>query len=264
MLQITVYKNVTNDVFYCYSNMDVSKPKQGVMRLLALCGLFLLVMLSSCSTRIDGVVLEGGEAELSLKASLEPRTLALIHSMRVFMGESSNAPILDGLSISRSMAASSGIRSVSLSNTSPSALEGLISISNLGDFLAGDDVRGRFIAYAEGAGASSLVIALDRDSAPVIISRLPPEAGEYLSALMAPAVLGERSTRQEYLDLLAMVYGRPLADEIAAARILVSLEFPRPPTAVLGGNAAGRRAEFDIPLLDVLVLERPLRYEVNW
>lgn len=225
-----------------------------------------LAAFSSCSAGIEGVVREGGAAEISLKTSLEPATVALIRSIRGFMGEKADAPILDGPEISRSLAVSPGILAVSLKNTGPTGLEGGISISNVGDFLASDDVKTRFITYKEGRGAgnSSVTISLDRESAPFIIARLSAEVGEYLSALMAPAVLGVKSSRQEYIQLLAMVYGRPLADEIAAARIRVSIEFPRQLIAVIGGTVAGRRAEFDILLTDLIVLEHSLNYEVKW
>jgi hypothetical protein len=226
----------------------------------------LLALFFSCSARIDGVVREGGGAELSLKMSLEPRTTALIRSLQGFMGEATGAAILDGAAIGRSMAAAPGIRSISLINTGPAALEGTISISNVGDFLSAGAGQAKFITYTEGrsAGASSITIVLNRISAPALISRLSPEAGEYLEALMAPVVLGESSTRQEYLGLVSLVYGRALADEIAAARIRASIEFPRPLAAVRGGIASGRFAEFDIPLVDLLVLEQPLTYEISW
>jgi len=224
------------------------------------------LVFSSCSAGIEGAVREGGAAEISLKTSLEPATLALIRSIRGFLGDAADTPVLDGPEISRSLAVSPGIRAVSLKNTGPSSLEGGISISNVGDFLASDDEKSRFITYTDGQGAgnSSLIIKLDRESAPFIIARLSAEAEEYLTALLAPVVLGEKCTRQEYLDLLAMIYRRPLADEIAAARILVSIEFPRQVTAVKGGNAAGKKAEFNIPLTDLLVLENPLNYEIRW
>jgi len=93
---------------------------------------------------------------------------------------------------------------------------------------------------------------------------LSPEVEEYLSALMAPAVLGETSTKKEYLDLLASIYGRPLANETEAALIKLNVEFPRNVSSVQGGIARGRQAEFNVPLVDILVLESPLRYEVNW
>jgi hypothetical protein len=114
------------------------------------------------------------------------------------------------------------------------------------------------------AGSSSIIINIDRNSAPALISQLSPELTEYLSALMSPVILGQPMSRQDYLNLVAMIYGRPLADEIAAARIRARIEFPRPLTSVQGGTAAGNRAEFEISLLDLLVLETPLRYEVRW
>ena len=248
----------------------VSKDMAGTIKkstfvLLAL----LAAALSSCSARIEGAVTTGGAAELTLISSLEPRTAGLIRSIRGFMGDAQDGPILDGPVMSRSMAAAPGIRAVSLRNTGPAALEGSISISKVGDFLfagesPGAEARRRFITFNEGEGSSFLIIYMDMDTAPDLFSSLSPEVEEYLLALLAPAVLGEASTRQEYLDLISVIYGRAQAAEIAAARILVSIEFPRPPASVQGGRASGRRAEFDIPLVDLLVLEEPLRYEVRW
>ena len=250
----------------------------------------LLVAVLSCSAEIEGMVREGGAADLTLKSSLGPRTIALIRSLQDFMGAkanppgshggqgSSGVPILDGPAISRSMAAAPGVRSVSLQEPRPagqaaaagSALDGTISLSNVGDFLSGTGVNGlsaaKFITYSEGksAGSSSIVVTLDKDRAPDVISRLSPEVGDYLNALMAPVVLGECSTKQEYLDLLTQVYGRSLSDEIAAAHIRAAIEFNRPITAVQGGSGKGKKAEFDIPLVDLLVLEKPLVWEISW
>ena len=220
----------------------------------------------SCTAGIEGEFKEGGEVNLTLKTALGPRMIALIRSLRGFMGEDGNEPILDGLAISQSIAASPGARAVRLVNTGPSALDGIISISKVDDFLSAGASKTRFISYTEGreAGTSSVVILIDRNSAPEIISRLSSEVEEYLSALMAPVVLGETSTRREYLQLITSVYGRPLADEIAAARLKASIEFPRPVKTAAGGNIVGRKVEFDVPIVDILVLEKPLRYELSW
>jgi len=221
----------------------------------------------SCSARIDGIVKEGGAADLILKASLQSRTAALISSLRAFMGSADMAaPVLDGPAIGRSMAASPGIKTVSLVNTTPSALDGSLQITNVGDFLASGNTKSRFVTFAEGkdAGSSSIIVILDRDSVPEFISKLSPEVSDYLSALMAPVVLGETSSAKEYLDLVASIYGRPLSDEIAQARIQAFVEFPRPITDISGGIATGKKAEFNIPLLNILVMENPLSYKVSW
>jgi hypothetical protein len=236
------------------------------MRTLKSCSFLLFVpflaVFLSCSARIDGVVMVGGAAEINVRASLGPRTVGLVQSLRGFMGDTRNTPILNAETINRSLTAASGIKSASLKNAGSEALEGSIAISNVGDFLLSE--KDMFITYNEGTDSSSITVVLDRNSAPLIISRLSREVEEYLSALMAPVAQGEYMPAREYLELVAMIYGRPLSDEIAGARIRASIEFPRPVKSVTGGSYAGRRAEFDIPLLDILVLERPLRYEVNW
>lgn len=224
----------------------------------------LLVLFLSCVAEINGVVREGGAAEFSLDAAMGPRTTALIRSLRMFAGAPADAPILDGAAIAHSMALAPGVSAASLRNTSPEAMEGNIAISNIGDFLALPYAETRFITFTESGGTSSITIVLDRTSAPQLISALSEEISGYLSALMAPIALGMPMTAREYIDLLAMIYTRPLADEIAAARIRMTIEFPRPIRAIQGGTFSGNRAVFDIPLLDILVLEQPLRYEVSW
>jgi len=247
-------------VFYCYFNMTSNK-QLSVLFLLPL-----LLVFSSCSTMIDGMVREGGAADVALETAMEPRATAVIRSIKAFIGAPADAPILDGAAMSASMAAAPGVRAVSLTNTSPTALNGSVSISNVADFLIAGDAHGQFITFTEGpaAGTSSITVNLDRASAPALISRLSPELEGQLSALMAPVILGETMTRQAYLNMISMIYGRAFADEIAAARIRASVEFPRRITAIHGGTAAGNRAEFDIALVDLLVMEQPLRYEISW
>ena len=226
--------------------------------------LFSVVLISSCSARVDGVVLDGGSAEVELSASLGPRTIALIRSVRGFMGETNEAPILDGPGISGSMSTAPGINSINLVNNSPSVIGGAISISNVGDFLALAGTESRLITYTNEANHSSIIIYLDMENAPLFVSMLSPEVEEYLMTLMVPFVVGERFTKDEYLALLTAVYGAPLADEIRGASIRALIQFPRPVRSVEGGAYTGRNAEFNISLLDLLVLEEPLRYEVRW
>jgi hypothetical protein len=195
---------------------------------------------------------------------------ALIRSLSALGGSSAGAsalperPVIDGPAIGASMAAAPGIARVSLRNTGPAAVEGEILISRIDDFLSQPENRGaeRFITYTPSPGR--LTLSLDRNSGPRIIALVSPEVKDYLSALMAPVATGEKLSGTEYLNLVASVYGRAAADEIAAARIYASVDFPGPLQAVRGGSFSGRRAEFAVPLLDLLVLENPLEYEARW
>jgi hypothetical protein len=64
--------------------------------------------------------------------------------------------------------------------------------------------------------------------------------------------------------LITSFYNKAISDEIASSTIRASITFPGNITGVRGGSFSGRRADFNIQLLDFLVLENPLVYEVYW
>jgi hypothetical protein len=171
------------------------------------------------------------------------------------------------------MAVAPGIESVNLQNRTPSRIAGNIRISRVDEFLALPSVSGAegtvekgFISFVPGNPPedSRLVITMDRNAAPLLLGMISDDVRDYLSALMAPAATGERLSRGEYLELVGAFYGKALADEIAAARIITVIGFPGPVVSVKGGTFSENQARFDIPLADLLVLENPLKYEVVW
>jgi hypothetical protein len=164
------------------------------------------------------------------------------------------------------MASAPGIKSVALRNSNPTTIEGTISILQVDAFLAvpGNGGTTNFIRYEQTNTGGKLQITLDRNSGPRILTLLSSDVQDYLSALMAPVATGENLSQREYLALVQSVYGKAVAEEIAAARIQVTIDFPGSVSTIRGGRFAGNQAEFTIPLGDILVLERPLVYEVSW
>jgi hypothetical protein len=236
-----------------------------------------VLLLSSCAAHITGKLDPDSSGDFFITAALQPRVSALIRSLSAVMGEESPPEfILDGGALAQSMSAAPGIASVSFRNTGPAAIEGPVKISRIGEFLAPAGASGSgagegFITFdqalpgsSSGDGGSRCTIRVDRESGPEILSLISPDVSDYLSALMAPIATGELLTKEEYLGLVASLYGKAVADEISRASIRASIEFPGPVTAVRGGTWSGRRAEFDIPLADILVLSPPLVYEVLW
>jgi hypothetical protein len=222
--------------------------------------------LFSCTARIDGNIMENGSAVMTVSMSLGQRITALICSLAEAGGRPAGqepAQILDGQSIARSMLQAPGIDSVILKNTSPSAVEGQARISQINIFLASADGKG-FITFEQGRSGGRCGFSINLENGPVILGHLSSEISDYLNALMAPIATGEKMTKNEYLELVGSFYNKSISDEIASSRIRVSVEFPGAVTSAKGGTFSGRRAAFDIPLLDLLVLETPLSYEVNW
>ena len=226
---------------------------------------FALFTLLSCASRIEGSLAADGSAALSVSMSLEPRMTALIRSLSAAGGRT-EGPVLDGPAIAMSMLNAPGVASVSLRNTAPAAVEGRVQISRISEFLSAADSRAgaRFITFQQEQRGGRCQISINRQYGPEILELLSSEIADYLNALMAPIATGEEMTKSEYLELVALFYNQTISNEIAGSRILASLEFPGQVTAARGGTFSGRRASFNIPLLDLLVLETPMVYEVTW
>lgn len=220
--------------------------------------------LFSCAARITGSLQETSQAELVVHASLQPRMAALLRRLAAAAGSvSTDRPVLDGAVIAASLAAAPGIASASFRNTAPAVIEGPVQVSRIGELLASNRGVG-FIQFEQGASGGRCLITLSRDSAPQLLSLLSPEFTACLGALMAPLATGEALGKAEYLALVGMVYGSGIADEISQSSIAVSVEVPGPVQTVRGGTFSGRRADFAIPLLDLLALETALTYELVW
>jgi len=228
---------------------------------------YLLIFLTapaffSCAARIDGNIAANGFAVLTVNMSLGQRITALIRSMAAAGGQEP-LQILDGQSISQSMSQSPGIESVSFKNTSQSAVEGQVKISKINLFLAAADGKG-FITFEQGRTGGKCVLSINIENSQVILGHLSTDISDYLNALMAPVATGEKMNKDEYLELVGSFYNKGISDEIAASRIRLSIDFPGVVTTVKGGTFSGKKANFDIPLVDLLVLQTPLVYEVNW
>jgi hypothetical protein len=222
------------------------------------------LLLLSCSGQADVAIRQNGAAEISLDLSLGDHSAALLRSFSSVLG-AGPGPVIDGPAVAASISAAPGVAGAELSNRDPASIGGSITLTRIDEFLRPPAASGNAaLPFITWDGAGTLAFSLDRETSPALMALFSADVGDYLSALMAPCATGDPLSRQEYVALLGSVYGRALADEVSAARIGLGLEVPGTVTGTLGGSFRGRRARFEIPLLDFLVLDRPLRYEVSW
>ena len=185
---------------------------------------------------------------------------ALLRNLSAAAAQAADKPLLDGPAIALSMSAAPGIASVSFKNTAPTAIEGPVRVSRISALGGGAG----FISFEQNSSGGRCLISISRDTGPEILGMLSPEITDYLAALMAPLATGESLSKAEYLALVSSIYSKAISDEISRSKILASITFPGTIRSVRGGTFSGRRVDFDIPLVDLLVLETPLIYEVDW
>jgi hypothetical protein len=199
-----------------------------------------------------------------VSAALSPAFAAKMGDFRTFsQGAEASGPLIDAPEIARSLSGAPGMGSVSFRNTGPAGLEGPVKIARLGEFLSPPG-RAGFINFTENSDGGRVVITLNRETVPVMLGLISPDAIYYLNFIFAPIVTGDELSEDEYLDQISMFHNPAVAEELSRAEIRVSVSFPGPLVSVRGGSFSGRSAEFVIPLVELLVLTRPLSYEAVW
>jgi hypothetical protein len=212
----------------------------------------------SCSGRITGAVQTNEQGAFIIEAELAPASARLLAPLSPATVSGRSAPVLDAGVISLSLRDAPGISSAQLQNTTLENIAGSIGFTKISDFLTAGEFR--FITWEQ----NRAVIALDRSSGPLMVTMLSQDISDYLSAIMAPIATGEPLSTAEYLRLVTSVYGNAIAREIESAEVSATITFPGRITMVEGGVFSGSTARFRAKLIDLLVLETPLRYEVHW
>jgi hypothetical protein len=224
----------------------------------------------SCSTSITGRMSADGSARLVLQSALFPGMNRLLNRLGPQDG---SAPVLDAALLNAAFSAMPGIKAAYLGNTPSGGVEGRIEAVDTAQFFNGlssaapakNAVTGPpFAVWEQTANGGRLAVTLNRETGRELVSRVSTDMADYLSALMAPIATGEAIDKAGYLELVASVYGKTVADEIDRARLSIKLDFPGNVEGVIGGTYSGSRAEFEIPLIDTLVLDRTLFYEIRW
>jgi hypothetical protein len=228
--------------------------------------------ISACSARYQLVLRESGAADAEVSAALEPLTARLVANLADF-GRSegtgaSAGPVLDAADLSQTLRGSPGVTSVSFRNPDAGSVAGTVSLGNIERFLSspadGRTSATRFVRIERSGTGGRLTVSIDRQSGAALLASLSPDIVDYVSALMAPVATGENIGRSEYLALVETMYGKGIAAEIAGATIRASVQLPGDAVSVRGGSFSGRRAEFLVPLVDLLVLEKTVSIEAAW
>ncbi len=232
---------------------------------------------TSCSGEITGSLGANGSAKIRAKSALLPSVSALIGAVAANSGTGGSS-ILDAVILSKSLKAERGVESAEFRNTTRDGVEGTVSLSQVHDFLTPNQRfnEARFISCEQTTAGGKLSLTLSRANAPEIARSLSPDMTDYLSCLMSPGFTkdwGFITTKDEYLRQLKITYntlrsnrglGNALASDLQKAEVRVIVELPGTVTVVRGGTFTGNRAEFKVPALDLLVLEKPLVYEATW
>jgi len=226
------------------------------------------LLLAGCSSDIAASLKADGGARVAVQAEVPAALAAKFRKLaQASSGEEVDAgvPLFDTEAIRKAAAERPWMRVASLSRPSPESIKAEIEVLSLEKLAASKDLAGSgLLAVSRGAGWAELRIRLDRGCAAAAAKLFPGIDPYLMEALSPPALEEEPVTAAEYRTMLKSVLGEKAMPAMEAAAISISLTAPGKVVESAGGSLEGGVLKARIPIIDALVLERPIEIRLRW
>jgi hypothetical protein len=224
--------------------------------------LLLTVGLASCATSVVGSIAPQGSARLSIDISI-PAPLA--EKLRNLSQAKPGAPLFDASAIRKSFENRPGIELLALSEPRADSIRALLSVRSLADLADSPELRGtNLITVSSGPGWHELRVRLERGQAAALTKLFPGIDPYMMDALSPPALEPDPVTVADYRSMLASVLGERVMAALDSARASVSLTVPGVIIDSGGGKIEQNSLSVSIPVIDALVLEKPIEFWIRW
>jgi hypothetical protein len=225
------------------------------------------VLLASCSARIASVVAPDGSARLSIRAEV-PAPLAAKFRRLAASGQQPSGqalPLFDAAAIRRSISTHPGLNLIELSQPNLDSIQFEAMVRSLELLAASPDLKDSgLLSITRGAGWTEWRIHLGRDRAKMVSALFPGIDPNLLEALSPPALEEDPLSSDEYRTMLTGILGEKTMPAMEEAAITLSLTAPGKVLASGGGKLDGTTLTATIPVLQALVLEKPIELWLRW
>jgi len=226
------------------------------------------VLFSACSAQAFTVIKADGGASISVQASV-PETIAVKFRKLASVGESSGSgpagSFFDAAAIRSSLAKKPGISVLSLEQPSPYSINLKLSVRSLDELAAFPDLKSAgVLAFSRGPLWTECRLRLVRGEASALSSLMPGIDPNLLDALSPPALEEDPVTAEEYKTMLKTVLGEKAMPAMEAAAIKLNITAPGAVIGSGGGSLSGSTLSAKLPIIDLLVLEKPIEIWIRW
>ena len=179
---------------------------------------FLLFLLCSCKTELKISVLPSGKIAVeycAVPGKAFSETILAISGEEIYSDE----PIVFNANQIKTSVDQTGLEEVDVSGVKNSTLDikGIIP-SDKTDIFS----KSGIIKY--GTTAKDVEIVISVENLQKFYELCPEQFQNYIDLFMSPAFTGEEMTTEEYVDLVASVYGQELADEVLTSKLKITLQ----------------------------------------
>jgi hypothetical protein len=247
-----------------------SDAMQNIARLAVLSALAVTAMaLSGCSGHYAINIEAGGAASAHMETSLDEGVIrGVMTRMAEYAGEEAPAagePFFDKKAISDSFAGRKDVNLKKVEILGPASMAVTVSVPDIAKVGSQNGGESPFFKLKKANGLNTLMFSLDRGNVARLPEIFPTMDSGLLELLSPPSLYGDDISAQEYRDSsLALFLGTKNLPSIDKSAAEIKITVPSKITASTGGKAEGATFTASLPLLTVLVLERPFEFSLSW
>lgn len=179
----------------------------------------LLISLFSCSPKISIVIKNNSSVDMGIEIDTGKTVESTI---RALGGLDAENPLFESDLVVKSFS-SAGLLVNEIKYPSSAGISINASSPSLQDALS---AAPEIVRQDNSEKGHSIEIVLNKKNLKDIMSFMPQESMDYIDLLMAPSFTDEQMSQSEYLELIGIVYGKTLEDEMKNAVLELSVKIP--------------------------------------
>jgi hypothetical protein len=224
------------------------------------------VLLAACSVNQTLVIKADGSGTTSLRVVTTKLLRDYILDLQQVTGTTApaNGSIYDVPKLQKELSARPGITVKKIASPSPDVLEVDLAYRSVDEVYGSVESvkKSGILVYAESAGQKSLKVHIDRKNFKELSSVFPAMNSAAFEGI-APQEQ-DTITESEYLEMIEFTLGKdgPAAVKASSFDLVVKPEGTI--VSQTGGSVANGAVTFRIPLIRLLVLDKPLDYTLVW
>lgn len=221
----------------------------------------------SCSGNYKVVLGNANNADISLNTSIDSATLnSVIEKMKSLSpSDDKNQQItfFDQTQFTKGLNSLKGVQNVLVKKESQDRITGSFSIADITK-LEPLNSSPKLFTISHNQNKTTFIFNLTKENAKFAFQLFPGINSSVMEALSPPALYEDELSQDEYRQNLLLFFGKNHISAVDNSKYTIQLIIPGTIISSTGLTVNGNKATYSFSLLDLLVLDKPLSFQISW
>lgn len=228
-----------------------------------------IVLSSACSGRIDIALDASGAAKLTTQTKVDGAVMKgmmeRISSVTGNAAPASDAPFFSADSLKKAVKDRKDLSLDSVEVPDQNTMKASFTVANIMKMGGKDKDASPFFSLKASGSQKTLTFRLDRKNVARFPELMPSMDSGFFEMLAPPSLYGDEISEQEYRDnSLALFVGQKNLPAVDKSGAEIRITPPGKIVSQAGGRIEGNTFIATLPLLTVLVLDKPYEFSLTW